>query len=185
METVARRLTTDRPMSGYGFTHDTSDIAGGPVLSAYREGGSMERIVEQSLTLTSQLRAVDIAEAVTLVLNAHFLPDLMGNLKSFATQHFRCKSCGVQFRRPPLSGRCINAAKTASRAAGSSPRRSSRGRSASTSASPGASPGTEGVTPYLRQRVELLEASLLTLFPGTATQTTLETFAPAAAPPAA
>ncbi|MCI4370211.1 MAG: DNA polymerase II large subunit, partial [Thermoplasmata archaeon] len=106
VETLGRRLGRADPMAGSAFTHDTTDIAGGPVRSAYRQSESMERIVEQSLVLTSQIRAVDVADAVTLVLNSHFLPDLMGNLKSYATQKFRCKVCNTSYRRPPLSGRC-------------------------------------------------------------------------------
>jgi DNA polymerase II large subunit len=184
LETVARRVGTEHPLDGYGFTHDTSDIAGGPVLSAYREAGSMERIVEQSLALTMQLRGVDIAEAVTLVLNAHFLPDLMGNLKSYATQHFRCRGCEAQYRRPPLSGRCSTVKNGVACAGEIAPTvfegavRKYLGLSQRLA-------GIDGITPYLRQRVELLEASLLTMFPGTAAQTTLENFAVRPSVPAA
>jgi DNA polymerase II large subunit len=171
--TVGQRLDPTGGVGEYRFTHDTSDIAGGPVRSAYREAGSMARIVEQSLVLTAQLRAVDVADAVTLVLNAHFLPDLMGNLKSFATQKFRCKSCGESYRRPPLTGRCT----------------SSRGREpCNGELTPTVFEGavrkylglsqrlarTTGVTPYLRQRIDLLESSIATLFPGSPTQMTLD-----------
>ena len=54
----------------------------------------MSDLVERSVLLTTQIRAVDVGPAVTLVLNAHFLPDVMGNLKGYATQKFRCRSCG-------------------------------------------------------------------------------------------
>jgi DNA polymerase II large subunit len=176
IETVGRRVGTDRAMSGYGFTHDTTDIAGGPVRSAYREAASMDRIVEQSLVVASQIRAVDVGEAVSLVLNAHFLPDLMGNLKSYATQKFRCKVCGVSYRRPPLSGRCT------ARGRGGKPCdgmlqptvfeasvRKYLGLSQRLAT-------TSGVPSYLRQRIQLLETSLATLFPGSLAQTTLESF---------
>jgi DNA polymerase II large subunit len=174
-------------LAGYGFTHDTADIAAGPVRSAYRDAGSMARIVEQSVLLAAQIRAVDVADAVSLVLNSHFLPDLMGNLKSYATQKFRCKVCGASFRRPPLSGRCT-AANRAGRPCGGEllptvfegAVRKYLGLSQRLAR-------TAGVTPYIRQRIRLLEASLATLFPGTPAQTTLESFAAAdsAAPPAA
>jgi DNA polymerase II large subunit len=182
VETIGARLGGPGALCGYGFTHDTTDIAAGPVRSAYREAGSMARIVEQSLLLTAQIRAVDVADAVSLVLNSHFLPDLMGNLKSFATQKFRCKACGASFRRPPLSGRCT------------APMRS--GRPCGGELLPTVFEGavrkylglsqrlarTVGVTPYIRQRIRLLEASLATLFPGTPAQTTLESFASEAVP---
>jgi DNA polymerase II large subunit len=177
IETMGRRLDGPFPLSGFGFTHDTSDIAGGPVYSAYREAGSMARIVEQSLTLTIQIRAVDVADAVSLVLNSHFLPDLMGNLKSYATQKFRCKVCGESFRRPPLSGRC-----TATKGTGpcngellptvyEGAVRKYLGLSHRLAE-------TVGVTPYIRQRIALLESSLATLFPGSLAQTTLEAYGP-------
>lgn len=174
--TLGRRLSGPDPMRGLGFTHDTSDIAGGPVRSTYREAGSMARGVELSLLLTAQIRAVDVADAVALVLNSHFLPDLMGNLKSYATQKFRCKSCNASYRRPPLAGRCSA--------------RTTGGRVCDGELVPTVYEGavrkylglsqklaeTAGVTPYLRQRVRLLETALETMFPGGASQTTLEGF---------
>jgi DNA polymerase II large subunit len=176
IETVRDRVGTDRALSGYGFTHDTTDIAGGPVRSAYREAPSMDRIVEQSLVVSSQIRAVDVGEAVSLVLNAHFLPDLMGNLKSYATQKFRCKVCGTSYRRPPLSRRCT--ARTPGAKACDGPLQPTVFE-ASVRKYLGLSQRlatTSGVPPYVRQRIQLLETSLLTLFPGSLAQRTLETF---------
>ncbi|HKV89700.1 MAG TPA: DNA polymerase II large subunit, partial [Thermoplasmata archaeon] len=184
IETLGRRLGRPDPLTGAAFTHDTADIAGGPVRSAYRKSESMERIVEQSLILTSQIRAVDVADAVTLVLNSHFLPDLMGNLKSYGTQKFRCKTCNASYRRPPLSGRCSAAAVRGSVCGGAlSPTvfegavRKYLGLSQRLAATP-------GVTPYVRQRVHLLETSRATLFPGTPQQATLDRFEPANEPDA-
>ncbi|HYK92817.1 MAG TPA: DNA polymerase II large subunit [Thermoplasmata archaeon] len=175
IETLGRRVDRPEPLEGLAFTHDTRSIAGGPVRSAYREVGSMRKGVEQSLLLTTQIRAVDVAEAVTLVLNAHFLPDLMGNLKSYATQKFRCKKCGESYRRPPLSGHCT-AGPPGSRCDGEllptvfeGAVRKYLGLSQRLAAIP-------GVTPYLRQRIQLLETSLATMFPGSSAQRTLETF---------
>jgi DNA polymerase II large subunit len=144
----------------------------------------MERIVEQSLVLTSQIRAVDVADAVTLVLNAHFIPDLMGNLKSYATQKFRCKVCNTSYRRPPLSGRCSTTVARGAPCGGAlTPTvfegavRKYLGLSQRLAATP-------GVTPYVRQRVQLLESSLATLFPGTPQQATLDRFEAAKGSPA-
>ncbi|HEV2450285.1 MAG TPA: DNA polymerase II large subunit [Thermoplasmata archaeon] len=171
--TLGRRIDPEGAVRGAGFTHDTTDIAGGPVRSAYREAASMPRIVEQSLVLTAQLRSVDMADAVSLVLNAHFLPDLMGNLKSYATQKFRCKSCNSSYRRPPLTGRCV-AAKGRDLCGGElSPTvfegavRKYLGLSQRLARTP-------GVTPYLRQRIDILERSMSTLFPGSPSQRTLD-----------
>ncbi|MGA9840457.1 MAG: DNA polymerase II large subunit [Thermoplasmata archaeon] len=179
VDTVGHRLGTEGALSGYGFTHDTRDIAAGPVRSAYRAQRGMKDTVERSVVLTSQIRAVDVAEAVTLVLNGHFLRDVMGNLKSYATQRFRCKTCGTSYRRPPLDGRCA-AVRPGGRCEGTllstvfeasvrkylplSQRLSE----------------IEGITPYVRQRIQLLADSVSTLFPSTTQQTTLDKFPPGA-----
>jgi DNA polymerase II large subunit len=178
LDLIGHRLGTDRALSGYGFTHDTRRIAGGPARSAYRDGRSMHDMVERSIVLATQIRAVDVAEAVTLVLNAHFLPDVMGNLKSYATQRFRCKECAASYRRPPLSGRCA-----ADRPGGgrcdsellATVYEASVRKYLPLSQRLGE---IDGITPYVRQRIQILADSVATLFPGSTAQTTLDRFRP-------
>jgi DNA polymerase II large subunit len=175
IDTVGHRLGTDRALSGYGFTHDTRDVSAGPVRSAYRAQRGMRDTVERSVVLTSQIRAVDVAEAVTLVLNGHFLRDVMGNLKSYATQRFRCKTCGASYRRPPLDGRCA-AARPGGRCDGellSTVFEASVRKYLPLSQRLSE---IEGITPYVRQRIQLLADSIATLFPSTTQQTTLDKF---------
>ena len=177
VDLVGHRLGSPRSLSGYGFTHDTRRIAGGPPRSAYREGRTMAELVERSIVLAAQIRAVDLAEAVTLVLNAHFLPDVMGNLKSYGTQKFRCKECDLSYRRPPLSGRCV-ATRSGSRCDGellSTVYEASVRKYLPLSQRLGA---MEGITPYVRQRIQLLADAVATLFPGSIAQTTLDGFRP-------
>ena len=179
LDLVGHRLGSARSLSGYGFTHDTQRIAGGPSRSAYREGRPMAELVERSIVLAAQIRAVDLAEAVTLVLNAHFLPDVMGNLKSYGTQKFRCKTCEFSYRRPPLSGRCV-AERAGGRCDGellSTVYEASVRKYLPLSQRLGA---MEGITPYVRQRIQLLADSIATLFPGATAQTTLDRFRPGA-----
>ncbi len=175
LDSVGKRLGTERSLSDYGFTHDTARIAGGPVRSAYRDGRSMSDMVERSVLLAAQIRAVDVAEAVTLVLNAHFLPDVMGNLKGYATQKFRCKTCGTSYRRPPLAGKCV----------ASGPGGPCGGELLSTVYEASVRKylplsqrlaSLDGITPYVRQRIQLLADSLATMFPGATAQTTLDGF---------
>ncbi len=176
VDMVSKRLGTPRSLSDYGFTHDTRRVAGGPVRSACRDGWPMADLVERSFVLATQIRAVDVAQAVTLVLNAHFLPDVMGNLKGYATQRFRCPACGANYRRPPLCGRCV-----ASRPGGASCDHELQSTVYEASVRkylPLSRRLAEmpGITPYVRQRIELLSDALATLFPAAAAQTTLETY---------
>jgi DNA polymerase II large subunit len=176
LDLVGHRLSNARALAGYGFSHDTGNIAGGPVRSAYRDGRSMTDLVERSIVLATEIRAVDVAEAVTLVLNAHFLPDVMGNLKSYATQSFRCKSCDAVYRRPPLTGRCTAARPGGGRCDGellSTVYEASVRKYLPLSQRLSA---IDGITPYVRQRIQILGDALQVLFPGTAAQTTLDRF---------
>ncbi|MGP8078205.1 MAG: DNA polymerase II large subunit [Thermoplasmata archaeon] len=182
LDRVGKRLGTDRSVSGYSFTHDTRRIAGGPVRSAYREGRPMADLVERSVMLAAKIRAVDVAAAVTLVLNAHFLPDVMGNLKGFATQKFRCRTCGTSYRRPPLSARCT-AARPGGRCDGellSTVYEASVRKYLPLAQRLGE---IEGITPYVRQRIRVLADSLTVLFPAATAQTTLDAFQKAVPPP--
>jgi DNA polymerase II large subunit len=182
LDRVGKRLGTDRSLSGYSFTHDTHRIAGGPVRSAYREGRSMSDLVERSVMLTAEIRAVDVADAVTLVLNTHFLPDVMGNLKGYATQKFRCRACGTTYRRPPLSGRCA-VDRPGGRCDGellSTVYEASVRKYLPLAQRLGE---IEGITPYVRQRIRVLADALTVLFPGGTAQTTLDAFR-SPAPPA-
>jgi DNA polymerase II large subunit len=180
VDSIGHRIGTDRALVGYGFTHDTRDISGGPVRSAYRAQRGMQDTVERSIVLTAQIRAVDVAEAVTLVLNGHFLRDVMGNLKSYATQRFRCKSCGASYRRPTLDGRCAAARTGGGRCdgeLGSTVFEASVKKYLPLSQRLGE---IEGITPYVRQHIQLLSDSIATLFPSPTAQTTLDRFRPPA-----
>ncbi len=181
VDTVGHRLGSDRALSGYGFTHDTRDIAAGPVRSAYRGQRGMRETVERSIVLTAQIRAVEVAEAVTLVLNGHFLRDVMGNLKSYATQKFRCKSCGTSYRRPPLDGRCTGG-RSGNRCAGELAPTVYEASVRKYLPLSQHLAEIDGITPYVRQRIQLLVESVATLFPTSSQQTTLDQF-PTVRPP--
>jgi len=106
MAIAEETLGTDRQYSGFAHTHDTTDIAAGPALSAYKTLGSMEEKMDAQLELSRKLRAVDETDVAERIIEYHFLPDLLGNLKAFASQEFRCLGCGTKYRRAPLSGEC-------------------------------------------------------------------------------
>lgn len=97
---------TDDQYRGFAHTHDTSNIALGPDLSAYKTLGSMMEKMDAQLELARKLRAVDETDVAERVIEYHFLPDLIGNLRAFSSQETRCLSCGKKYRRMPLSGSC-------------------------------------------------------------------------------
>jgi DNA polymerase II large subunit len=99
-------LGTDREYTDFFHTHDTSDIALGPDLSAYKTLGSMMEKMDAQLALARKLRAVDETDVAERVIEYHFLPDLIGNLRAFSRQETRCLDCGEKYRRMPLTGEC-------------------------------------------------------------------------------
>jgi DNA polymerase II large subunit len=99
-------LGTDDQYRGFDHTHDTTDLALGPDLSAYKTLGSMMEKMDAQLELSRKLRAVDETDVAERVIEYHFLPDLIGNLRAFARQETRCLDCGEKYRRMPLSGDC-------------------------------------------------------------------------------
>ena len=99
-------LGTDREYSGFDHTHDTADIALGPDLSAYKTLGSMTDKMDAQLALARKLRAVDETDVAERIIEYHFLPDLIGNLRAFSRQETRCLGCGEKYRRMPLTGQC-------------------------------------------------------------------------------
>ncbi|MFC7200997.1 DNA polymerase II large subunit [Halospeciosus flavus] len=99
-------LGTDREYTGFRHTHDTSNIALGPDLSAYKTLGSMQEKMDAQLALSRKLRAVDETDVAERIIEYHFLPDLIGNLRAFSRQETRCLDCGTKYRRVPLTGDC-------------------------------------------------------------------------------
>jgi DNA polymerase II large subunit len=107
MGLVEARIGKPEQYEGFGFTHDTHDIAAGPAASAYKTLGSMMDKMTAQMELARKTRAVDEADVGARVIGTHFLPDLMGNLKAFSKQSVRCTKCSTKFRRMPLKGGCL------------------------------------------------------------------------------
>ncbi len=106
MDLIASRIGTEKQYEGMGFTHDTNDISNGPKYSAYTTLESMMDKMNAQLMLGKKLRAVDEKDVAVRVLNKHFMPDMIGNLRSFSTQSVRCTKCGEKYRRMTISGSC-------------------------------------------------------------------------------
>ncbi|UCE39694.1 MAG: DNA polymerase II large subunit [Thermoplasmata archaeon] len=106
MDLVGGRIGNKNQYEGFGFTHDTKNIGEGPPQSAYKTLKTMMDKMEGQLSLAAKIRAVDTDDVVARVINNHFLPDMIGNLRRFSTQQVRCTKCNRKFRRLPLSGKC-------------------------------------------------------------------------------
>ncbi|MGB9951849.1 DNA-directed DNA polymerase II large subunit [Haloarcula marismortui] len=106
MKIAEETLGTDREYTEFRHTHDTTNIAAGPDLSAYKTLGSMEDKMDAQLEISRKLRAVVESDVAERIIEYHFLPDLIGNLRAFSRQEVRCLDCGESFRRAPLTGDC-------------------------------------------------------------------------------
>ena len=156
MDLVADRIKSLLQYEGFGFTHDTHDIAEGPDESAYKTLETMMDKMTAQLELAKRIRAVDEGDVVHRVITKHFLPDLIGNLKSFSGQKFRCTKCGESYRRVPLCGHCYCGNKLNLTVYEASVKKylevtSRIGRD-------------YGVSEYTQQRIRLIEKSITSIF---------------------
>ncbi len=106
IETVEERLGSREQYSGFGFTHETSSFCNGPAYSRYVQLHSMEEKITRQAKLQSKIDAVDTKDSIERVMVSHFMPDIIGNTRSFSRQQFRCTNCNSKYRRPPLNGKC-------------------------------------------------------------------------------
>ena len=106
MDVVSKRLGTPLQYEQFGFTHDTADVALAPIMSRYKTLNTMMDKMNAQLNLAAKIRAVDEADVAYKVIERHFLPDILGNLRAFSKQSVRCPSCNITYRRIPLNGVC-------------------------------------------------------------------------------
>ncbi len=157
MSLVKDLVKEGNEFTGFGFTHDTADLTIGPKSSAYGELGSITNKLEAQMELALKIRAVDEADVATRLIEGHLLPDIMGNLRTFCQQGFRCAKCNSKYRRVPLSGKCTrcgnklmltvhegNVTKYIDMAKGIAEK--------------------YHVSPYVAQRIEMLDISIRTMF---------------------
>ncbi len=105
LDTVRKRIGTLLQFEGFAFTHPVGSITEAPLRSSYKEGNMIAKM-EGQLALARKIRAVNEEDVVSRIINFHFLPDLIGNLKAFTSQQFRCTKCNSKYRRIPLKGEC-------------------------------------------------------------------------------
>ena len=106
VDIVESRLGTPAELSGFGFTHDTSDCAGGPKENPYTSLESMRQKTMAQFALGELLYAVNNETQASKLIDRHLIRDMRGNLRAFGQQSVRCPKCGAKYRRPPISGKC-------------------------------------------------------------------------------
>ena len=106
VEIIGDRLETAEQFYGYHFTHPTSSLTASKSRSAYSTLGSMLDKLDMQIKNADLIEAVDTTELVSNVISTHLVPDIMGNLRSYARQSFRCTACGKSYRRVPLVQNC-------------------------------------------------------------------------------
>jgi DNA polymerase II large subunit len=102
MELVKDRLGTKLQFEQLGFTHPTESINAGPHITAYKLYEKIDEKIEAQLNLAKIINAVDAQDVARRILKTHFTPDILGNLRSFTNQNFRCVKCNEKYRKPPL-----------------------------------------------------------------------------------
>lgn len=107
VEIIKSRLETERQFCDYFFTHGTSSLTSSKSRSAYSTLGSMLDKFDMQIRNADLIDAVDTTEIVSNVISTHLVPDIMGNLRSYATQGFRCTHCNKSYRRVPLIRTCL------------------------------------------------------------------------------
>ena len=107
VEIIKSRLETKEQFYGYNFTHLTSSLTTSKSRSAYSTLGSMLDKLDMQIRNADLINAVDTNEIISNVISTHLIPDIMGNLRAYARQSFRCTACGRSYRRMPLLQHCV------------------------------------------------------------------------------
>lgn len=107
VEIIKSRLETEKQFFGYYFTHSTTSLTTSKSRSAYSTLGSMLDKFDMQIKNAELIDAVNTSEIVSNVISTHLVPDIMGNLRAYARQNFRCTGCGKSYRRMPLIQTCI------------------------------------------------------------------------------
>jgi DNA polymerase II large subunit len=107
IDTIGRRLGTEAQFQGFDFTETCSDINQGSHPGAYNTLRKMLDKLDSQLELSDKVRAVEVGVVAEKILTSHFMKDIVGNLRAFTSQKFRCVKCNRKYRRPPLKGMCV------------------------------------------------------------------------------
>ena len=96
----------ERPVGQIGYTHETSDCAGGPRNNPYNTLEGMRRKTMEQFSLGEILHCMDNKEQASKLIDRHLIRDMRGNLRAYGQQKVRCPKCSASYRRVPVSGKC-------------------------------------------------------------------------------
>lgn len=108
IEKVEDRLGKESQFYGLSYNIKTENINKGPTLSSYKKLGNMEEKAERQLDTMDKISAVDTEKVASKIIAEHLLPDIIGNLRAFGRQEFRCVDCNSKFAICPLNEECPN-----------------------------------------------------------------------------
>ncbi|MDP9289330.1 MAG: DNA polymerase II large subunit [Thermoproteota archaeon] len=107
IDLVKKRIGQLNQFFDYRFTHHTDSITLDTSRSSYSILNTMEEKLDMQMTTAKIIDAVDPDDVASMVLTTHILPDIMGNMRAYSSQSFRCNKCGKKYRRIPLAGKCL------------------------------------------------------------------------------
>jgi DNA polymerase II large subunit len=108
IERIGSRLEKETQFYDYGYTHGATSLTVKRSRGSYSTLRTLNEKISKQIEVASLIEAVSTKEVVESIIRTHLIRDIMGNAKKYATQAFKCKSCGMTLRRPPLSQRCPN-----------------------------------------------------------------------------
>ena len=107
VDLVKKRLDGEGQFEGYHCTHGTSGLVTSGRRSAYATLDSTLAKLELQIRNADLIDAVDTDSIVSNIIKTHIVRDIMGNMRSYARQSFRCTACGKKWRRMPLQKACL------------------------------------------------------------------------------
>lgn len=181
LDTIKSRLGTERQYEGFSFTNDTRNINHAPMISSYKTIGVTEEKINRQLDLAKRIMAVDEDDVAERILTTHLLPDMIGNLRSYSQQTFRCTKCGTKYRRLPLGGKCMHEfyskqAKGLIRCNNKLILTVSEGSVRKYLGIAQTIAENYNISDYLKQRIEIMSKSIESMFPERFQATTLDSF---------
>ncbi len=102
VELIKSKLDTKKQFYGYHYTHNTSTLTVSKSRSAYASLSSMLDKFDLQIRNADIINSINTDEMISNLITTHIIPDIMGNLRAYTTQKFRCTSCGKKYRRVPL-----------------------------------------------------------------------------------